>query len=100
VNYVNGKYNPYKAFLSLAKIKPTIDHQGIVYSFVGEASVIRYFFEGEWLILTGSSSRFVVIASDILDFVFWIQRVEIKIGHCSREHVKTCPVFLRTRQQG
>jgi hypothetical protein len=33
---------------------PAIDHQGINDAFVGKASVVRYFYAGKWLQLTGA----------------------------------------------
>ena len=33
---------------------PAIDHQGINDAFVGKASVVRYFYAGKWLELTGA----------------------------------------------
>ncbi|MDQ1407114.1 MAG: hypothetical protein QOG55_2743 [Acidobacteriaceae bacterium] len=33
---------------------PTVDHQGINDAFVGKASVVRYFYAGKWLELTGA----------------------------------------------
>jgi hypothetical protein len=34
--------------------RPAIDHQGINDAFVGKASVVRYFYAGKWLELTGA----------------------------------------------
>jgi hypothetical protein len=42
----------YKAFGG--EKPPPIDHQGIDDAFVGKASVIRYFYRGAWLHLTGA----------------------------------------------
>jgi hypothetical protein len=33
---------------------PAIDHQGINDAFLGKASVVRYFYAGKWLQLTGA----------------------------------------------
>jgi len=33
---------------------PPLDHQGIGDAFVGKASVVHYFYQGKWLVLTGA----------------------------------------------
>ena len=54
ISTVDAKYITDHARWYEGEVPPVLDHEGIDDGFDGKASVVRYWYEGEWLILRGA----------------------------------------------